>query len=414
MPAPRFALPVLASLVLALTAPPVRAQFVPSLDAGTASITYAGDQREGSLLVTVTPAVRRVDAHSRLTATGTLGAREPGLGGTASRGTVAGALLAPAFGALRLEGGMSAGWDAFHSGMTTGWWRGEAQARLELGRRGVWLAATTGRALNGEAWHPVTSASTGVWTRLGGATLSASLTNARATGAGEPTQRVRTIQTIDSTFDPFGDTLYYQKMTRVDTSYVRGNAISTDAAATLQWQRGPLALELSVGRRLSSTLDERMWGGARATLWLSNRMALVTTGGTRPSSLTDGRPATRYMTFGFHYAPRSREQPAAPSRAPDRRAPAPAVEVRDAGRGERSLRIHVPGARTVEVMGDFTDWTPVALRPDGTGTWATRLRIAPGAHRINMRVDGGAWRVPPGLARVEDDFSGAAGLLIVR
>jgi hypothetical protein len=33
---------------------------------------------------------------------------------------------------------------------------------------------------------------------------------------------------------------------------------------------------------------------------------------------------------------------------------------------------------------------------------------------MNMRVDGGAWRVPPGLAPVNDDFNGTTVILIVR
>jgi hypothetical protein len=42
------------------------------------------------------------------------------------------------------------------------------------------------------------------------------------------------------------------------------------------------------------------------------------------------------------------------------------------------------------------------------------LVIAPGVHRVNIRVDGGAWRPPPGLSVVRDEFGGEVGLLVVR
>jgi len=40
--------------------------------------------------------------------------------------------------------------------------------------------------------------------------------------------------------------------------------------------------------------------------------------------------------------------------------------------------------------------------------------LAAGVHRVNVRVDGGEWRVPTGLSAVDDDFEGKVGLLVVR
>ncbi|MBX6331188.1 MAG: glycogen-binding domain-containing protein [Gemmatimonadaceae bacterium] len=86
----------------------------------------------------------------------------------------------------------------------------------------------------------------------------------------------------------------------------------------------------------------------------------------------------------------------------------------DATNGKRTIAVELPEAHQVEIMGDFTDWIPVALTRDAAGRWSTTLAIPPGAHRMNVRVDGGAWRVPPGLTPVNDDFNGLTGLLIVR
>ena len=82
--------------------------------------------------------------------------------------------------------------------------------------------------------------------------------------------------------------------------------------------------------------------------------------------------------------------------------------------GTRTLRVVVPGARRVELMGDFTDWVPVALVPGPGNTWAFEVFLAPGVHRVNLRVDGGEWLVPPGLAAARDEFGGEVGLLVVQ
>jgi hypothetical protein len=47
------------------------------------------------------------------------------------------------------------------------------------------------------------------------------------------------------------------------------------------------------------------------------------------------------------------------------------------------------------------------------GEWRVERVIAPGPHRVAIRVDGGPWRVPPNLPRVADDFGGEVGIVIV-
>jgi hypothetical protein len=65
-------------------------------------------------------------------------------------------------------------------------------------------------------------------------------------------------------------------------------------------------------------------------------------------------------------------------------------------------------------MGDFTDWQPVALTHTGAGAWEIRLPLTPGVHRVNVRVDGGAWSVPAGARREESEFGGVVGVVVVR
>ena len=78
-----------------------------------------------------------------------------------------------------------------------------------------------------------------------------------------------------------------------------------------------------------------------------------------------------------------------------------------------TLRAKVPLARTVEISGDFTNWTPVQLVPAAGGLWSTSLPIKAGKYQMNIRVDGGPWIVPPGLLSMADEFGGAVGLLVI-
>ncbi|HVM43213.1 MAG TPA: glycogen-binding domain-containing protein, partial [Gemmatimonadales bacterium] len=71
------------------------------------------------------------------------------------------------------------------------------------------------------------------------------------------------------------------------------------------------------------------------------------------------------------------------------------------------------GATRVEVMGDFTGWQPVALEPDGGGRYRYALDVGTGLYRFNVRLDGGSWGVPEGIAAVADEFGGSVGLLAV-
>ncbi|OGT95496.1 MAG: hypothetical protein A3I79_01580 [Gemmatimonadetes bacterium RIFCSPLOWO2_02_FULL_71_11] len=77
------------------------------------------------------------------------------------------------------------------------------------------------------------------------------------------------------------------------------------------------------------------------------------------------------------------------------------------------LRVRALGARVVEVAGDFTDWQAVPLVADADGTWSLAEPLGPGTYRLNLRVDGGAWSVPAGLAAERDDFNGVVGILVV-
>ena len=63
-------------------------------------------------------------------------------------------------------------------------------------------------------------------------------------------------------------------------------------------------------------------------------------------------------------------------------------------------------------MGDFTQWQPIALAQTGD-RWRAEQAIASGPHRVAVRIDGGDWRVPVNLPRVDDGYGGVVGLVTV-
>ena len=76
------------------------------------------------------------------------------------------------------------------------------------------------------------------------------------------------------------------------------------------------------------------------------------------------------------------------------------------------MRIAATADAVVEVMSSTTDWSIVRLTREGD-TFVHRLTLPSGMHRIAVRINGGMWRAPLGLAPVEDDFGTRAGLVVV-
>jgi hypothetical protein len=83
--------------------------------------------------------------------------------------------------------------------------------------------------------------------------------------------------------------------------------------------------------------------------------------------------------------------------------------------GRVTFLVNAPDAQSVEINGDFTQWTPLRLTQSVSepGRWTAVLPIAPGKYEMNIRIDGGKWMVPPGLLSLLDEFGGAVGLLVI-
>ncbi len=64
------------------------------------------------------------------------------------------------------------------------------------------------------------------------------------------------------------------------------------------------------------------------------------------------------------------------------------------------------------VLGDFSEWQPVAMTDEG-GAWVARVKVAPGAYHYAFRTADGQVVVPPGVPTVDDGFGGRSAVLVV-
>lgn len=361
-------------------ATPAGAQLVSTVDVGAASLDYENDYAIRA--VSVSPSVQYDRGRASLWAVGTLSRFESGA--MSSGGSLFGSMLAPPFDLLRrtLHGelALSLAGTAHEDNTRAAQYVAQFRAHVPAGNAGVWLGGGVGRAWNGDTWRPLSLAEAGVWWRRGPALLSAAVSPAAA-----------------------GDTSW------------------TDIAGSARWTRGALELGGSIGVRAGAPGDDDgAWGAAHGTLWITRHAAVSASAGTHRADHAAATSGGRYLSIGIRLASRpplldvarlgAVEPPLALTRPVAGR-----LTVGDGGAGRRTIRIEAPGARRVELMGDFTEWKVVTLQPARLGgAWELTLPLPSGSHRFNVRVDGGDWGIPLGVTAITDDFDGVVGILIAR
>jgi hypothetical protein len=149
-----------------------------------------------------------------------------------------------------------------------------------------------------------------------------------------------------------------------------------------------------------------------AAWWAMPYVAVAGALGRQLSDPLRGTARTRYATIALRLSAERH----GPARAVQR---VPVVPVGEASmvttpgdRGVTLVRIRAPGATRVELMGDVTGWTPMALARRGDG-WEMRLTMESGPHRVVVRIDGGNWIVPVNLPRMDDELGGRVGLIVI-
>jgi hypothetical protein len=262
----------------------------------------------------------------------------------------------------------------------------------------------------------------GAWTRVGRATLTTAVTSFFFTKVASASDSIGAISCTAST-DMSGPGLDQSVRPTVVVDQAVGNGAPSecrresrfsDVEGAVEWSFGPIELAAQGGYRIGGSYDvtpeSRRWAAATATYWLSGQLAAVIGGGRQPANPARGLPARSYANLGVmlaYWPIPKRRVPVASS------ATVVAFDVRDAGSSQQTLVVRVGGVERVEVMGDFTAWEPKLLTRIDRDRWEITLPIAPGIHQVNIRVDNGRWRPPPGTPTMRDGYSGEVGILVV-
>lgn len=362
-------------------------------DVGFATVDYSNGLTLGALTLTETLALER--PAGSLFATGLVSLFNDGrwsmqggiTGSRFSAPIAAGGILRPWFRAVRGELSLNSTSTAQQGFMPTLQLLSQARVHLLADRYALRGGAALSRSFDGFAWRTTVLGDAGGWARVGAATVAVTLT---------PMQL------------QYGDVL-------------------GDNEAAISWSRGRLTYDASLGIRVGEAQRQTdAWGSLTAT-WALRAGALATASvGSYPIDLIQGLPGGRYLAIalrlpagGIKALRRAPPRPIAPP--PPERPELPITERLALVIGPsldslslREVRVWAPGIRTVELLGDFTEWVPVPLIRQPNGEWRGYYHVTPGIHRINLRLNRDEIDVPVNLARVKDEFSGDVGLIIVR
>ncbi len=206
--------------------------------------------------------------------------------------------------------------------------------------------------------------------------------------------------TVTRTPSVFGESSILVDISNVNVNYL-------DLAAQWRHERGGWSFSATSGVRGRNGLSGAAgWQSVEAAAWVTRNTAIVMGAGHTLEDLVRGVPKASYASIALRFS--SDEHPRAFRR---RVVTGPTISV---VRADSALRIQIVAGRAsrVELMADFTGWNAVALERAGA-MWVLDRAIAPGLHRVAIRIDGGEWIVPANLPRVEDDLGAAVGLITV-
>lgn len=359
-----------------------------TLDAGAAAVRYA-DSLDVSA-ATLSPAFDFITSSTTLSGAGTFA--QGGSGVWSLQGQLAASAFTPSLGSMRAELAGSVGGSAHEDGTRTG--ELLARARLHFMKRawGVWAGGGGGRTWDGDVWRNMLVGEAGAWARAGTSTI--------------------VLGTEPAVVD---DTIRY-----------------TDTQLSARWASTRLELGGVVGARAGHGLptvagSRRAWGSISATFWLGEHLGLVAGGGSYPVDFTQGYPGGRFVQVGIRMAVGRMKNSASAAGARGRAGEmdrdsriggasgtklVSAFDTRPGAGDQVTLRVRAPAAHTVDISGDFTSWEAVRLERGADGWWTVTLPIESGTHQLNVRIDGAAWLVPPGLMAITDE-SGSSGLLSI-
>jgi len=411
----------IAALTFVLLAPHgALAQIASKLEAG--SFTTRQDGEVPASVLSVSPGIRVDLPYFALAAHGS--AWLTGQQWQIADGTLSGTLLTPTVNRFRAELIGNASRAFFDQSLEND--QLDAQARLHMllsQNSGIWVGGGVARPWRIAVVSAVDVTGGGAWTRVGDGMLSGTYTNFFFTKVAATRDSSGAPQSCGTHNDPLAlsapsapSAASLSSSASTGAADCRRQSRFSDVEGSVNWSFGWVEFTGQAGYRFGDsydvTPDSRRWAAGTAVLWLTDRVATVMGGGRVPANPSRGLPARNYANFGLMLSYSSIPRGSVPV-APRTIAAVKDFEVRPLATGTQKITIRVGGVETVEVMGDFSDWTPLLLMRRGRDLWDLTLPVSAGVHEINLRLDGGPWLAPPGLPTRRDSFNGDVGLLVV-
>ncbi|MFN8580576.1 MAG: hypothetical protein U0163_06290 [Gemmatimonadaceae bacterium] len=372
---------------------PLRAQVIRTRDVGFAAVRYDNGLALGALSLFESAALNRLTGD--LNANGLVSLFSDGRWSTQGSlvGTrVSGPLpLSPGFrrffsnvrGELVLDGGAS----AQQGLMPTMQVLGGSRLRFEADQRRLNVGASVARTFDGTAWRTTVIGEGSAYFQTGPSEYRLTFTPMQLSGG-----------------DVMGD---------------------WEGGLSTPWKRGQL--DASLGVRLGEAQRGTVaWGAVTLVVPWRNNLVTTFSIGNYPVDLLQGLPGGRYAAVNLRIpngklswrrprvaVPLAPVAPVRPELLVTERlavtigAPYDSAQLRE-------VRVWAPGVTKVELVADFTQWVPVPMIAVGAGEWHGYYHVSPGAHRLNVLLNGTELDVPSNLARELDDFNGAVGVILVR
>lgn len=187
----------------------------------------------------------------------------------------------------------------------------------------------------------------------------------------------------------------------------------SSAAARMTWRADRWWATGLVGRVAVADRGASLWGGLQLGADITRGASLLFGVGTtsRIGALVSPEPLRHNLSLGlgfnssiFSHQTNDRSKASAELQS--------AFAVASVGVDRVRITIRSPFARTIEFASDCTGWKPLGMTQTHDG-WVVEIAAPRGLHRANIRVDGGRWVAPPGLASSDDDFAGEVGVFVV-
>jgi len=204
-----------------------------------------------------------------------------------------------------------------------------------------------------------------------------------------------------------------ESVTRIDSVSSTRSELVSIAELRASWAIGRVLLSTVAGRGATLRSSPIVWGSIEAaTPVRSGTLAFANAGAAASHGFGGfiGVPR-RSVSVGLRFNSSTFASRSIDKGTSD--APTAAFSVKRERPGQYRVLIRVPNALSVEIASDCTGWKPFGLSRASASEWEIVLPATPGAHFVNIRVDGGAWVVPPGLVAKTDDYAGAVGVFVV-